>query len=164
VSLPLEGEQSDESAPSLEFEPAPKRESRNRRDSWGDRTWCSHLSKRLAEARQRKAVDASRPDLPDAEVRATGGHSRSQASVPLENLEASERARFILLHNLFSDAHFFQDTPRHSAFDLSLARCPRIRELGFASSNRRASAVGEKAPEIDRWGPHVVGLSFPRLA
>ena len=35
---------------------------------------------------------------------------------------------------------------------------------GFAPSNRRASAVDDKTPEIERWGPHVVGLSLPRLA
>src|SRR5271169_2369040 len=67
-------------------------------------------------------------------------------------------------HNLFSGAHFFHDTPRHSACYLPLARCPRTRELGFASSNRRAAAVGDKTLEIDRRRPPVVDRAVPHLA
>src|SRR5271169_4338735 len=67
-------------------------------------------------------------------------------------------------HNLSSDAHFFHDTPRHSACHLPLARCPRTRELGFAASNRRAAAVGEKAPEIDRRTPPIADRAVPHLA
>src|SRR5208283_40668 len=84
-------------------------------------------------------------------------------AVPLENLEMSGRARFIL-YNLSSDAHFSDDTPRHSAFDLPLARSSRTGELGSAPSNRCASTVREKTPEIDRRGPLIVGLSVPPLA
>src|SRR5208283_2623378 len=67
-------------------------------------------------------------------------------------------------HKPFSDAHFSHDTPRCSACYLALARCPRTREPGFAPSNRRASAVGDKTPGVDRWGPHIVGFSLPHLA
>src|SRR5271167_3364878 len=74
----------------------------------------------------------------------------------------SERARFIL-SELSSDAHFSRDTPRCSACDLPLARCPRTRELGFAPSNQCAPAVREKTREIDFRGPPIVGLSIPHL-
>src|SRR6516164_4467469 len=67
------------------------------------------------------------------------------------------------IYKPFSDAHSSHDTPRRSACYFPLARCPRTRELGSAPSNRRGSAVDDKTPEIDRWGPPCVGITVPHL-
>jgi hypothetical protein len=62
-----------------------------------------------------------------------------------KRLSGPDYTSFIILS---SDAHFSDDTPRLSVFDLPLARCSRTRELGPAPSNRRASKVRQKTPEI----------------
>jgi hypothetical protein len=94
----------------------------------------------------------------------TGASMEKEATVPLENLETLRRRGLYSFPNSSSDADFSQNPPRHSVFDGSLARRPRAREPGSAPPSRRASAVGEKAPEIDYRGPCILGLSFPSLA
>ena len=39
-----------------------------------------------------------------------------------------------------------------------------LENLTPCHQNRRASAVGEEAPEIDAWGPAVVGLVILHLS
>lgn len=46
-------------------------------------------------------------------------------------------------------------------FALPLTRCPRTGKLGPAPPNRRASAVGEEAPEVDLTGSLLLGLAVP---
>src|SRR5271166_1725680 len=59
-------------------------------------------------------------------------------------------------HKLSSDAHFSYVSPRHSAFDLPLARRPRTREFGSAPSNRCAATFCEKTSQVNPSGPRFV--------
>ena len=70
--------------------------------------------------------------------------------VPLENLEMSERMGVIfppISSIILADAHFSQDNPHNSVFDLPFAGCSQAREPGSAPPNRRASEVRKKTPE-----------------
>src|SRR5260370_37895244 len=65
---------------------------------------------------------------------------------------------------LFSDAQFSHDTLHRSVLDLPFARCSPGGEPGSAATYRRASAVGEKTPEIDPRRPPAVGMAVSPLA
>src|SRR6266481_1128069 len=65
---------------------------------------------------------------------------------------------------ILADAHFSQDNPHNSVFDLPFAGCSQAREPGSVPPNRRASEVRKETPEIDLRGPPVVDLSVSPLA
>jgi hypothetical protein len=75
-------------------------------------------------------------------------------TVPLENLEMSERTGIMLLS---SDAHSSHYIPRRSVLDLPFARCPPTGELGAAPPNRYAAAVRAETPEIGSRGTACCG-------
>jgi len=54
---------------------------------------------------------------------------QSQGIVPLENLECLSERELYFFIILSSDVHFCHDTPRHSGFDLPLARYCGYRKL-----------------------------------
>jgi hypothetical protein len=84
-------------------------------------------------------------------------------TVPLENLEISERTGVIFSFIILADDHFSRDAPRKSVFDLPFARCPPAGESGSAPPNRRASAILEKTTEINSSGSLIMGLALPHL-
>ena len=87
-------------------------------------------------------------------------------SVPLENLEVSERMGVISLLYLFHNSQRCSFLSRHfspSVFHLSFAHCPPAGEPGSAPPDRRASAIREKTPFIDFRGPPIMGLAVPPM-
>ena len=95
----------------------------------------------------------------------TFSHEKAVSTVPLEILQISERRGTILPFIIFSsDAYFPHVIVHHSVFDVPFARGASAGEPGSAPPNRRASAVVEKAPEIDPSRPPVVGLAVSHLA